>query len=351
MGKGTIIKQVSDKIIHLIDGEILLDFPFNYYKMLLIRIISAAYRRYIKYDTANVCIPIRFINEKNVTDVDEYWNEHTVNSIPFSTRWESDQYYHWMVQEYPLLDKLMEFSADLSGCNVLDYGCGPGNDIYRLLVRNKAKKVIGIDISRKALEVARKRIALYKVFPAKLDLIQIVDSCVKLPIEDGVVDYVNCVGVLHHVTNPEPILTEFSRILKQGAYGHIMVYNEDSIFYHLCVAYIYMIINRKYEGMDIKDVFTRSTDGDRCPISRCYNYEDFTALCQRCGLAAEYQGGYFNRSELKLFRKFAGKAIHDKRLDTVHRKFLNDLHKDCSEFPLYHNKYAGIGGVYRIKKQ
>ncbi len=43
------------------------------------------------------------------------------------------------------------------------YGCGPGNDLVGFLLWGHARQVIGIDISRKALELARRRLALHRI--------------------------------------------------------------------------------------------------------------------------------------------------------------------------------------------
>jgi len=321
-----------------------------YYRLELIRLLSSFYRNIFGRGESALDVPIKSVDSRSVTKVDDYWNDHTVNSLPFSTRWESEEYYNWLTWEYPLLSQFMEFYKDRSGSVVLDYGCGPGNDIYRLLIRNKAKKVIGMDISLKALDLAGKRMSLYAIDPVSLELIQISDSSAELPAEDSSIDYLNCSGVLHHTSTPDEILMEFARVMKKQAYGHIMVYNEDSIFYHLYVAYLVMIIDKKYLTMDIKEAFSKSTDGEHCPISQCYRSRDFIALCEKAGLLAEYKGGYFSQSELRWFRKYFNKAIRDERLAIEHKDFLRSLKLDDEGFPMYIGKHAGIGGVYKISR-
>lgn len=345
------LHTILDYAWSIANGEISPVQIFDFAGLYMIRRLSLVYTAITARKAPVITIPIKICSPEVTTAVDAYWSEHTVNSITFKTKWESDKYYEWLVRDYPLLADYMEFTGNRSGQVILDYGCGPGNDIYRLLTKNLAKRVVGIDVSYKALELARQRMALYNINHDRLELIRIVDSNTTIPLADGSIDYINCAGVLHHTSNPGKILSEFYRVLRSNASGHIMVYNEDSLFFHLYLAYRVMIIDRKYGGMDIKDAFSRSTDGEECPLSRCYKHAEFTALCRGAGFDVDYIGGYFNRHELQLFKKFAGKAINDERLAPEHREFLRSLKCDTHGYPLYGDKHAGIGGVYKIHKR
>lgn len=57
----------------------------------------------------------------------------------------------------------MELWGEHSNQVVLDYGCGPGNDVTGFLVHSDAKQVIGADVSRKALDLAARRLALHQI--------------------------------------------------------------------------------------------------------------------------------------------------------------------------------------------
>jgi SAM-dependent methyltransferase len=332
-------------------GEISLVQNLDFRGLYMARRLSRVYAVIMGRKPPEITVPIRICSPDVTTAVDTYWSEHTVNSMSFRTKWESGKYYEWLVRDYPLLADYMDFTRERSGQVVLDYGCGPGNDIYRLLTKNMAKRVVGIDVSYKALELAGQRMALYSIDPSRLELIRILDAHAAIPLADGSIDYINCAGVLHHTSDPGKILSEFYRVLRPGGSGHIMVYNENSIFFHLYLAYKVMIVDGKYAGMDIKDAFSRSTDGEECPLSMCYKHEEFTALCRGAGFEADYIGGYFNRYELQLFKTLAGKAKIDERMAQEHREFLRSLKCDAHGYPLYEGKHAGIGGVYKIHKR
>lgn len=284
------------------------------------------------------------------TVVDAYWGQHTVNSTPFESEEASLDYLEWRFQEYPLFRELMELWGDHSDQVVLDYGCGPGNDLIGFLAYSHAKKVIGIDVSEKALALASQRLFLHRVDPQHVELIKISDAEPKIPLENQSVDYIYCEGVLHHTSYPEKILAEFGRILRPGGTASIMVYNYNSIWLHLYTAYEKMILQNAFPGLSLLDAFARNTDGVQCPISRCYRPDEFTHLCAAAGFQTEYRGGYLSKFEMDLLRKLISQATNDERLLEEHKNFLKALTYDSNGYPLFEGKHAGIGGVYLLRQ-
>lgn len=282
------------------------------------------------------------------TVVDSYWGQHTVNSTPFRNEKESLDYLEWRFNEYPLFRELMDLWGDHSGQVVLDYGCGPGNDLIGFLLYSYAKKVIGIDISEKALMLASQRLSLHKVDSQRVELIKISDGEPKVPLEDQSVDYIYCEGVLHHTSHPEKILNEFQRILKPDGTVNIMVYYYDSIWLHLYTAYEKMIIQNAFPNLSLEEAFARNTDGVECPISRCYRAEEFINICKASGFQVVFKGGYLSKFEISLLTKLKSQALEDDRLSEDHKNFLKSLSYDANGYPLFQGKYAGIGGVYLL---
>lgn len=284
------------------------------------------------------------------TDVEHYWNIHTVNSEPFRSAADSLDYLEWRSMEYPKFHELMELWGSHDHEVVLDYGCGPGNDVVGFLAHTKASRVIGMDVSAKSLGLAQRRIDLHSFDSERFQLIRISDAVPAIPISDESIDYIYCQGVLHHTSYPNEILNEFNRVLKSGGSARIMIYNRNSIWLHLYVAYQKMLMDASFLGLDIESAFARSTDGDNCPISRCYEPEDFIRICRMAGLEVQYLGGYLSRLELDSVRKLIDIAKSDKRLGENHCSFLESLTYDDEGYPMFHGKYAGIGGVYSLHK-
>lgn len=293
-------------------------------------------------------IPVRDLSPAS-TVVDSYWGQHTVNSKPFRSSDASLKYLEWRFQEYPLFRELMDLWGDHSGQVVLDYGCGPGNDLTGFLVFSQASKVIGIDVSEKALTLAGERLSLHNIDPQRVELIRISDAEPKVPLEDRSVDYIYCEGVLHHTSYPEKILAEFRRILKPDGTACIMVYNYNSVWVHLYTAYQKMIVQNAFPGLTLMDAFARNTDGVDCPISRCYRGEEFVSICEEAGFRTEFRGGYLSKFEINLLKNLRAQALEDSRLAEEHKNFLKALTYDHNGYPLFQGQYAGIGGVYLLK--
>jgi SAM-dependent methyltransferase len=284
------------------------------------------------------------------TDVDSYWGQHTVNSSPYVSVGESLRYLEWRFKEYPLFREFMDLWGRHDGEVLLDYGCGPGNDVVGFLVNTSARQVIGMDVSPRSLDLARRRLVLHRIELDRVRLIQTNDAAPSVPLADGSVDYIHCAGVLHHTSHPEALLAEFHRVLRPGGRACVMVYNRDSLWLHLGTAYVRQIIERTFAELGLEEAFRRNTDGPSCPLSRCYTGPEFLTLCRLVGFEGQYQGGYLSRDELAWRQEFAARAIRDDRLAEQHREFLTALTTDASGYPLYQGKHAGVGGVYHLRK-
>jgi SAM-dependent methyltransferase len=284
------------------------------------------------------------------TPVDAYWSDHTVNSRPFESARESEEYLRWRNEQYPLFPELMDMWGRHPGEVILDYGCGPGNDLTGYLLYSGAQRVIGVDVSAKALELAQSRLDLHGFSRRRVELLQTADDVQTIPIPDASVDYINCGGVIHHASHPTAILREFHRVLRSGGAGRIMVYNRNSIWFHLYVAYIRMIVEAAFPGLSVEAVFRRSTDGEDCPISIAYAPDVFVGMLRKAGFEAGFAGGYLSIHELKCWDETAAAARADERLATEHRVFIESIQFDARQLPMFDGKHAGIGGVYRLRK-
>ena len=284
------------------------------------------------------------------TDVDDYWADHTVNSIPFVTRRSSARYLEWRFDEYPLFREFSGLWGEHDGETVLDYGCGPGNDVVGFLLNTGALRVIGMDVSRQALELTRRRVALHKLPLDRVRLMQLNDAVPEVPLPDDSVDFLQSQGVLQHVSNPGEVLRELQRVLKPGGEARVMVYNRDSVWLHLYVAYVVMLQEGKHPELPVEEVFQLTTDGPECPVARCWRAEDFIGLCEQAGFQAEFLGGYLSRHELQLLDRYRQRGIADERLAGEHREFLRGLEFDDHGLPSYRGHHAGVGGAYVLRK-
>jgi SAM-dependent methyltransferase len=295
--------------------------------------------------------PVERLVEAESTAVDSYWTGHLVNSRRFDSAEDSERYLQWRFDEYPLYRELAGLYGDHAGETVLDYGCGPGDDLTGYALHSGAERLIGLDVSATALDLAAHRLALHGIEPARVRLGQVRDGVAAIPLDDDSVDHVHCAGVLHHTSAPETLLAEIHRVLKPGGRGMVMVYNTDSVWLHLYVAYEKLVLEPEFAGVDLDTAFTRLTDGEACPISRHYSAPDMVALCEAVGLRARYVGGYLSRHELERLDASWAPAIADERLADRHRDFLRALTFDHGGRPMIDGYHAGIGGLYHLRKE
>jgi len=287
---------------------------------------------------------------RDLTPVERYWGLHTVRAARFKTPADSVAQLEWRFGKYPLFRELMDLWGSHDGETILDYGCGPGNDVTGFLLNTECRAVLGADVSAKALQLAASRLALHGVDPERYELLRISDTDPDLPLPVGAVDYLHCGGVIHHTSAPEQVLRELARTLRPGGRGRIMVYNRDSLWFHLYTAYDRRILNGLFGGLAADEAFARSTDGPQCPISRAFRHPEFCALARAAGFEIEFLGGYFADLELDLWRSSGRNAIDDPRLPAEHREFLQEVEVDADGYPRSGGFYAGIGGVYSVGK-
>jgi ubiquinone/menaquinone biosynthesis C-methylase UbiE len=284
------------------------------------------------------------------TAIDEFWSRNTVYAPSMKSAFQSRMNLEWRFRAHPMFKELTGLYGDHQNEVILDYGCGPGNDLVGFAIHSRAKKIIGMDISYKSLSLAAHRLALHKVDSDRVELIQIHDADPRINWPDESVDFISCQGVLMHTTHPERILAEFFRLLKPGAKVCVMVYSQPSIWFDLYTAYEQMIVRNAFPGLTIEQAFSKNTDGLDCPMARCYPIEEFIRLCRNAGFACEFAGGYLTETEMISLARYRKSALEDQRLPENHKQYLRMLSQDERGLPKYQGHYAGVSGVYHLLK-
>ncbi|MFQ4145288.1 class I SAM-dependent methyltransferase [Chlorogloeopsis sp. ULAP02] len=105
---------------------------------------------------------------------------------------------------------------------ILDAGCGTGVGTEYLVHLNPEASVVGIDLSAGALEVAKERCQRSGANRVEFHHLSLYDV-EQLP---GEFDFINCVGVLHHLPDPIRGIQALATKLAPGGLMHIFVYGE-----------------------------------------------------------------------------------------------------------------------------
>jgi ubiquinone/menaquinone biosynthesis C-methylase UbiE len=120
------------------------------------------------------------------------------------TRMVIDSYYRHVAEE---------IVAHLAGDAILDIGTGPGYLPIEIAKRSKTVRIIGIDLSRKLLDMARSNAA--KAGLSDRLTFQLGDAG-RIEFEDALFDMVISTGMLHSLKDPVAVLQEIHRVLKAG---------------------------------------------------------------------------------------------------------------------------------------
>jgi ubiquinone/menaquinone biosynthesis C-methylase UbiE len=281
---------------------------------------------------------------EDASKVAGYWTDYNVTlHQDFRSIEESLAYLRWRNDQYFGYAALMPVNNQ-DGRVVLDFGCGPGHDVVGFSTESRPARLIAIDVSGSSLAEARARLALHR---ANCEFLQLDATARMLPLATNSVDYVHSSGVLHHVPDPLGWLREFHRVLRPDGRARIMVYNHDSVWMHLFVAYMKRLVGRAFTDLTLEQAFARTTDGKNCPIANAYRPPDFIELAGAAGFDAEFLGAAVSMHEAKIL-PYRFDAIQDRRMPEPSRRFLLELTIDHHGFPCYRGYGAGIDACYQL---
>jgi hypothetical protein len=108
--------------------------------------------------------------------------------------------------------------------------------------------------------------------------------------------------------------------------------------------------NAAYRGLSLEEAFSRSTDGEECPLNQAWTVEGFLTLCEASGFSARHLGNAVSLHELTMLpRRF--EPMQDPKFPAEHRRFLATLEFDRFGIPYHGGVVAGIDGCYEAVKK
>lgn len=213
--------------------------------------------------------------EKEKKEAIKQWTHDPCGAIYAETYEEGSREFFEAALKYrheiyaPWLKKLIE-ELDVEEKTLLEIGCGMGLDL--LCFAQKGAEVIGLDLTPKHIELARKLFEIYEL-PAQL----LIGDAESLNFKSNSVDVVYSFGVLHHTPHINKAISEIHRVLKPGGKAVVGLYHKNSWHYWVNLICIHGLLNRKLLRMSVSELLSSSVEfsrSDARPLVRVYSKTD-----------------------------------------------------------------------------
>jgi SAM-dependent methyltransferase len=177
-------------------------------------------------------------------------------NYPYPLRDPEDEKKRLLTTEDSFLEKINHYcyagKQDFNNFRALVAGGGTGSAAIFLAEQLRGRKdaeVVYLDISKKSMEVARERAAI-----RGLDNITwIHNSLLNLPeLGLGKFDYINCVGVLHHLEDHQRGLLALGSVLAEDGCLGIMVYGRNARAPVYQMQELMRLVNEEEQDMQVK---------------------------------------------------------------------------------------------------
>ena len=205
----------------------------------------------------------------------EYAREHELGTREFFDAVERHRYRKYA----PWMPELMGFNQ-FSGAVLLEIGCGMGTDVLQF-ARGGAS-CIGIDLTRRSVEITRHRFELYQ----QRGSFMAADG-EHLPFKSSIFDVVYSSGVLHHTPDTERAIREIHRVLRPGGIAKVMLYHRNSLNYWVEIVLRRGILRGEYfRGRSAEEIMSRViefSEHEGRPLVKVYSRNEARALFGQFG--------------------------------------------------------------------
>jgi len=211
-------------------------------------------------------------------EIKSFWDGHpsgaqashlTPGTLEF---FEEVERYRYEVE--PFIHSFAQF-PQWRGKRVLEVGCGMGTDLLQFA--RAGAEITGIDRSTTALDLARKRLELYKVKGEVREA-----DAETLPFSDSSFDLVYSWGVIHHTPNTEKAVEEIYRVLKPAGRILIMIYHKYS-WAVLHILMKYGVLKGELVTRGFRETISRHTEttDEKNPLTKVYSIKEARELFSR----------------------------------------------------------------------
>jgi len=147
-----------------------------------------------------------------------------------------------------VLKKIISKGIKKGETKLLDIGCG-GGFLSNFLIK-KGIQITGIDISEDAIKIARQYDKTKKVHYMQGD-------AYNLPFLENSFDFVCAMDFLEHVTNPEKVIQQISRVLKPGGCFFFYTFNRNLLSWLLVIKGVELILKKTPQNLHVYHLFLK----------------------------------------------------------------------------------------------
>lgn len=179
-------------------------------------------------------------------DVHDFWQEESCGEVYARGPDALTQLRNQAAVRYELEPYIARFARFEEGANrrVLEIGVGMGAD-HREWARHHPRQLVGLDMTRRALDHTRARLRAEGVRPALLH-----GDAEHLPFRSESFDLVYSWGVLHHTPETPQAIREVHRVLRPGGSARLMIYHRWSIVGLLLWVKYALLAGRPFRSLD-----------------------------------------------------------------------------------------------------
>lgn len=168
--------------------------------------------------------------------------------------WDPHSEFRPLHQINPLRMGYIERQGKVAGLDVIDVGCGGG--ILAEAMALKDANVTGIDLSEKALSVAR----LHALESAQKIDYQLISAEEMAEQNAGKFDVVTCLEMLEHVPDPASIVAACAKLVKPGGRVYFSTLNRNAKAYAMAVIGAEYILNLLPKGTHQYEKFIKPSE-------------------------------------------------------------------------------------------
>lgn len=187
----------------------------------------------------------------------------------------------------------VEHTKQVHNQRILVAGCGAGRRVFELC--SKGADVTAVDQSETAIDFLRESFDQLPMDEPEL----INEELQSVDLPDNEFDYIYCIGVIHHIVDPLPVLERFSEALKPSGTLDIWVYNSRSPKHYEKEA-MRKLTNVVPVGAFLSSEIKRLLnwwDKYENPVVNAYTEKEISCLLERKGFkiqSVEYENSVFD---------------------------------------------------------